>query len=171
MKYVIHFRCRHFFLDEFIVPKKNVSPLIKTHFTEEVKPKHIKDTQKTFAKLRDYTKENPNAKKTSMPFSSLFPFQSPPPSEPAQEKPAEPEKKKNTFVYLGKTNNFQILQDLPKPKRVLAKFTSPLLDGLDTSIKRETLSYKSYRSLKQTVQPDPLTTSPDEPVVAESNEI
>ena len=168
MKYVIHFRCRHFFLDEFIVPKKNVSPLIKTHFTEEVKPKHIKDTQKTFAKLRDYTKENPNAKKTAT-FGSIFPFQSPPP-EPAQEKPAEPEKKKNTFVYLGKTNNFQILQALPKPKRVLAKFTSPLLEGLDTSIKREALSYKSYRSLKQTVQPAPFTTSVDEPV-AESNEI
>jgi hypothetical protein len=86
------------------------------------------------------------------------------------EKPAEPEKKKNTFVYLGKTNNFQILQALPKPKRVLAKFTSPLLEGLDTSIKREALSYKSYRSLKQTVQPAPFTTSVDEPV-AESNEI
>lgn len=167
MKYVIHFRCRHFFLDEFIVPKENLSPLIKVHFTEEVKPKQIMDTKKTYAKLRDYTKENPNAKKSALPlsFGSLIPFfQSKP--ETIKEKTEEPEKKKNTFVYLGKTNNFQILQAFPKPKRVLAKFTSPLLEGLDTSIKRETLSYRSFRNMKEKVQPPP----PEEPV-AESNEI
>jgi hypothetical protein len=167
MKYVIHFRCRHFFLDEFIVPKENLSPLIKVHFTEEVKPKQIMDTKKTYAKLRDYTKDNPNAKKSALPlsFGSLIPFfQSKP--EAIKEKTEEPEKKKNTFVYLGKTNNFQILQAFPKPKRVLAKFTSPLLEGLDTSIKRETLSYRSFRNMKEKVQPPP----PEEPV-AESNEI
>jgi hypothetical protein len=168
MKYVIHFRCRHFFLDEFIVPKEKVSPIIKVHFTEEVKPKQITDTKKTYAKLRDYTKEHPNAKKTTTtnsPFSSLIPFfQSKPDT---QEKTEEPERKKNTFVYLGKTNNFQILQAFPKPKRVLAKFTSPLLEGLDTSIKRENLSYRSFRNLKEKVQPPP---PPEEPV-AESNEI
>lgn len=164
MKYVVQFRCRHFFLDEFIVPKENLSPLIKVHFTEEVKPKQITDTKKTFAKLRDYTKDHPNAKKTttSSSFSSLIPFfQSKP--EAQQEKSEEPEKKKNTFVYLGKTNNFQILQAFPKPKRVLAKFTSPLLEGLDTSIKRENLSYRSFRNLKEKVQVE-------EPP-AESNEI
>ena len=167
MKYVIHFRCRHFFLDEFIVPKENLSPLIKVHFTEDVKPKQIMDTKKTYAKLRDYTKDNPNAKKSALPlsFGSLIPFfQSKP--EAIKEKTEEPEKKKNTFVYLGKTNNFQILQAFPKPKRVLAKFTSPLLEGLDTSIKRETLSYRSFRNMKEKVQPPP----PEEPV-AESNEI
>lgn len=168
MKYVIHFRCRHFFLDEFIVPKENLSPLIKVHFTEDVKPKQIMDTKKTYAKLRDYTKDNPNAKKSALPlsFGSLIPFfQSKP--EAIKEKTEEPEKKKNTFVYLGKTNNFQILQAFPKPKRVLAKFTSPLLEGLDTSIKRETLSYRSFRNMKEKVQPPP---PPEEPV-AESNEI
>jgi hypothetical protein len=168
MKYVIHFRCRHFFLDEFIVPKENLSPLIKVHFTEEVKPKQIMDTKKTYAKLRDYTKENPNAKKSALPlsFGSLIPFfQSK--LEVIKEKTEEPEKKKNTFVYLGKTNNFQILQAFPKPKRVLAKFTSPLLEGLDTSIKRDTLSYRSFRNLKEKVQSPP---PPEEPV-AESNEI
>lgn len=144
MKYVIHFRCRHFFLDEFIVPKEKSSPLIKIHFTEEDKPKQITDTKNTFAKLRDYKKEHPNARKSNTPLAlgSLFT------SKPIQEKLEEPEKKKNTFVYLGKTNNFHILQAFEKPKRVLVEFTSPLLEGLDTSIKRENLSYSSFRNLR-----------------------
>jgi hypothetical protein len=168
MKYVIHFRCRHFFLDEFIVPKENLSPFIKIHFTEDVKPKQIKDVKKTFAKLRDYTKENPNAKKSTAPLTlgSLFPLFNLKP-ETTQEKTEEQEMKQNTFLYLGKTNNFRILQDFPKPKRVLAKFTSPLLEGLNTTIKREVLSYRSYCQLKEKVHLPP---SPEEPV-AESNEI
>jgi hypothetical protein len=131
-------------LDEFIVPKEKSSPLIKIHFTEEDKPKQITDTKKTFAKLRDYKKEHPNARKSNTPLAlgSLFT------SKPIQEKLEEPEKKKNTFVYLGKTNNFHILQAFKKPKRVLVKFTSPLLEGLDTSIKRENLSYSSFRNLR-----------------------
>lgn len=173
MKYVIHFRCRHFFMDEFIVPKDNSSPLIKVHFTEEIKPKQIMDTKKTFAKLRDYTRENPNAKKSNGPsltLGSLIPFFESSKKETIKENSTEPEKKKNAFVYLGKTNNFKIIQDFPKPKRVLAKFTSPLLEGLDTSIKRESLSYKSYRNIKETAQPVSFVISPDERV-AESNEI
>lgn len=162
MKYVIHFRCRHFFLDEFIVPKENLSPFIKIHFTEDVKPKQIKDVKKTFAKLRDYTKENPNAKKSFIPFFNK--------QEPASEKLDEPEKKKNTFVYLGKTNNFHILQAFPKPKRVLVKFTSPLLEGLNTSVQREVLSYRSYRQIKEKIQPPPLSPLEEEEAVA-SNEI
>ena len=171
MKYVIHFRCRHFFLDEFVVPKEKLSPFIKIHFTEDVKPKQLTDVKKTFAKLRDYTKENPNAKKSTMnsSFSSLVPFfQSKP--EPAPEKSEEPERKKNTFVYLGKTNNYQILQAFPKPRRVLAKFTSPLLEALNTSVQRDVLSYRSYRQIKERVQLAPLPPSEEE-AVASSNEI
>lgn len=137
MKYVVHFRCRHFFLDEFIVPKENLSPFIKIHFTEDVKPKQMNDTKKTFAKLRDYTKDNPNTKKSK------------PDPQP------EPERKQNTFVYLGKTNNFQILQAFPKPKRVLANFTSPLLESLNTSVQREVLSYRQFKDLAK-IQPPPL---------------
>jgi len=160
MKYVIHFRCRPFFLDEFIVPTDKTSPLIPIHFMEEAKPKKITDVKKPFAKLRDYTKEN--AKKT--PTSSLIPFF--PSKEAPPEKP-EPEKKKNTFVYLGKTNNFQILQAFPKPKRVLAKFTSPLLEGLNTSVQREVLSYRQFKELAKVQPPE----EPFEEPPVESNEI
>jgi len=35
MKYVRVFRCRHFFIDESVVPREHISPFIKTHFEEE----------------------------------------------------------------------------------------------------------------------------------------
>jgi hypothetical protein len=35
MKYVTLFRCRHFFIDESVVPREHISPLINTHFEEE----------------------------------------------------------------------------------------------------------------------------------------
>lgn len=62
MKYVIIFRCRNFFIDESIVPQHHISPIIKIHFSEDVKTTQTKEVKKTFAKLRDYTKENPNTK-------------------------------------------------------------------------------------------------------------
>jgi hypothetical protein len=141
MKYVTVFQCRHFFIDEAIVPKEHTSPLIQIHFTEETtKTQHTKEVKKTFAKLRDYTKENPNAKTSQ------------------KQQQQEPEKRKNIFLYLGKLNNFQILQSRPKTRKVLAKFTSPLLETLqqNTNVQRETLSYKQFRAIqKETTQADP----------------
>jgi hypothetical protein len=137
MKYVIIFRCRHFFLDESIVPQHHTSPFIKIHFSEDVKTTQTKEVKKTFAKLRDYTKENPNTKlKTNVN--------------------TEPEKKQNTFLYLGKTTNFDLLQRQPKPKRVLAKFTSPLLEGLqqNTAVQKEVMSYKDYKKVVKIHDPE-----------------
>jgi hypothetical protein len=135
MKYVKIYRCRDFFIDESITPKEKSSPLISVHFPEEIIKKPNKTTNKTkspFATLRDYTKENPNSK---IPILSK----------------KEPEYKKNTFLYLGKMNNFQILQKQPKSRKVLAKFTSPLLDYIvkDSGIKREAFSYKQFKHVKE----------------------
>ena len=142
MKYVTVFQCRHFFIDEAIVPKEHTSPLIQIHFTEETtKTQHTKEVKKTFAKLRDYTKENPNAK-----------------TQQQQQQNQEPEKKKNTFLYLGKLNNFQILQSIPKSRKIMSKFTSPLLESLqqNANVQRETLSYKQFRAIqKETTQAVP----------------
>lgn len=133
MKYVKIYRCRDFFMDEAITTQENISPLISVHFSEEKKSainnKPSKETTKnTFAKFRDYAKENPNTK------NPLLLTQ-------------EPEQKKNTFLYLGKMNNFQMLQRLPKPRKVLAKFTSPLLESIekDSGIQREAFSYKQFK--------------------------
>lgn len=132
MKYVKIYRCRDFFMDEAITTKDNTSRLISVHYSEEKKSainnKPTKETTKnTFAKFRDYTKENPNTKNPVLT--------------------QEPEQKKNTFLYLGKMNNFQMLQRLPKPRKVLAKFTSPLLESIekDSGIQREAFSYKQFK--------------------------
>lgn len=132
MKYVKLYRCRDFFIDESILPKEHPSPLISVHYPEETRKPHVKQTKQTssFVTLRDYTKENPNSKTGLLS--------------------KEPEYKKNTFLYLGKMNNFQILQKQPKPRKILAKFTSPLLDSIekDSGIKRDAFSYKQFKDVK-----------------------
>jgi len=137
MKYVTMYRCRHFFLDESIVPKEYTSPLIKIHFAEEIRPTQTKEVKKTFAKLRDYANDPPNSKNITKPMT-------------------EPEKKKNTFLYLGKFNNFNILPNLPKPKRMMVKFTSPLLTNLEENadVQKEVMSYKDFKNIvKHTQEP------------------
>jgi len=128
MKYVTVYRCRHFFFDETDTPREHISPLIKIHALEDTPTaKPAIDVKKTFVKLKDYHKENPNAK-----------------IKPPQKTPAtnEPEKRKNTFLYLGKLNNFRMTQNFPKPHRVLAKFTSPLLATL--GLPNQKFSYKEF---------------------------
>lgn len=135
MKYVKIYRCRDFFMDESI--KENISPLISIHFSEEKKPiQRQRQNSNNFVKLRDYKKYNPNSKKINTI--------------------NEPEYKKNTFLYLGKINNFQLIQSLPKSRKILAKFTSPLLDSIEkeSGIKREAFSYKQFKQVKETIQSD-----------------
>jgi hypothetical protein len=124
MKYVTVFRCRHFFMDESILPKEFLSPLINIHFPEEKKSAQVETgVKKTFAKLQDYKKEKSGGKLVTN---------------------QEPEKRKNTFLYLGKMNNFQMLQQVPKVKRVLAKFSSPLLNDMHSAWK-DNISYKQFK--------------------------
>ena len=63
----------------------------------------------------------------------------------------EPEKMKNKFLYLGKMNNFKITQMAPKKRKVLAKFTSSLLDNLqlDSNVQRERISYSDFKKSMQ----------------------
>lgn len=146
MKYVKIYRCRDFFMDESIVSKENVSKLISVHYQEEniqtksSKPNSTTESNKpiinsTFAKFRDYSKENPNSKNQNIQSGQI------------KQTIKEPEQKKNTFIYLGKMNNFDVLQRLPKARKILAKFTSPLLDSIekDSGIQREAFSYKQFK--------------------------
>ena len=50
-----------------------------------------------------------------------------------------------------KMNNFKIIQMAPKKRKVLAKFTSPLLDNiqLDSNIQRERISYSDFKKSMQ----------------------
>lgn len=132
MKYVTMYRCVDFFVDEAVVPKEKCSPFIKLYFTEE--PKKVeanKQASNPFAKMR---KENPNIKgqiKTKEKMAEV----------------KEPEKMKNKFLYLGKMNNSLFLQPAPKTRKILAKFTSPLLETikLESGVQRERISYKDFK--------------------------
>jgi hypothetical protein len=148
MKYVSMYRCLDFFVDESVVPKEKCSPFVKLYFTEE--PKKVEENKSTasapFAKMR---RENPNAKGPIKP----------------KEKTEEPkELLKNKFLYLGKMNNSLFLQPAPKVRKVLAKFTSPLLETikLESGVQRERISYKDFKKS---------TTKQEEPVYAIEGQI
>ncbi len=110
-KYVRLFRCRHFFLDESIVPKEHKSPLISTYFEE---------------------------KKSSAPIKPLI---KPLINTSIHKLELEQETIKNKFIYLGKIANFQMTQPMPKPRKVLAKFVSPILESLGG----QKMSFKDYK--------------------------
>lgn len=143
MKYVTVFNCRDFFMDETYC----CSPLIKVHLLEE--PKKPVDlsggkvvigagtTKSPFAKLRNYAKETKDTEKNTD-------------NDKDKSKGKEKEKNKNKFLYLGKINNFKILQGLPKKLKVLARFTSPLLEGIKTDaldVQRERVSYSEFKKM------------------------
>ena len=134
MKYVTMYRCLDFFVDESVVPKG--SPFIKLYFTEEAKKINTPSATNPYARMR---KENPNMK------AQLQPPQINKSLNPDEKK--APEKMKNKFLYLGKINNAFILQPAPKTRKVLAKFTSPLLETIkmESGVQRETLSYRDFK--------------------------
>jgi hypothetical protein len=150
MKYVTLFRCRHFFIDEMIVPKEHCSPMIKLYLTDE--PSKTKEADRgAFAKLRNYSKPNEKiiAPKSNGSILSMFQFNTPKPAITQTDiKINEPEKMKNKFIYLGKIHNFKMTQYVPKKHKVLAKFTSPLLENIkleSTNLQRECMSYLDFK--------------------------
>jgi len=154
MKYVSIFRCRDFFIDESVTPTS--SPFIKLHFTDEPKKEVSKSDKSAFVKLQNYSKEGPNKKqepRKAKPYmlSNIFSFEKQIQTQKIVET-NEPEKMKNKFLYLGKINNFKITQIVPKKRKVLAKFTSSLLDNikLDSNVQRERISYKDFKKSIQT---------------------
>ena len=159
MKYVILFRCRHFFIDESVVAKEHTSPFIKIHFTDEP-PKNKQADKSAFAKLRNYSMNHPTDKQklasssstsqASNMFSNLFGSKIKNDSVGQTNKPDEKtvEKMKNKFIYLGKIHNCKLSQPAPKKRKVLAKFSSPLLENikLDSSnLQRECMSYSDFK--------------------------
>ena len=143
-KYVSMYRCRDFFIDESITPLS--SPFIKLYFVDEPKKQVNNAAKDTFARMK---RENPNAKALPPNIKSNEKA-----NEKANEK-KEQEKMKNKFLYLGKMQNSQWTQPLPKKRKVLAKFTSPLLESIkmDAGVQRETLSYKDFKNTLKNITP------------------
>jgi hypothetical protein len=120
MKYVIMFRCRHFFFDELFVTDEYKSPLIDIHFSPDTKPHAVIKKQKEVISRWAIPKKPDMNDKTEK----------------------EPEKMKNKFIYLGKIANYNIIQPQPKPRKVLAKFVSPVLESLGG----QKIGYKDYKN-------------------------
>lgn len=129
MKYVKMYKCRDFFVDEFVVPEGKVSciaPLIRS--TDE-KPDAAKVNggidKKTldsapFAKLKSYNQgslaasQTPNSAR-NMPSAS---------SNGAKAATAYKKQQMNTFVYLGKTSNLSLIQKTPRQNTLNGFHTS-----------------------------------------------
>jgi hypothetical protein len=142
MKYVERFQCRDFFMDETIIPEGKSTPLMILINDEKKEPEESKPTKETkkapMAKLKNYSKiaisesEGKNTEKT-----------------PGQ---LVVEKNTNRFVYLGKFNNFKILQIPPTNipcVNLFAKDKSVLMDGLfdNTQAQKEVFSYRDFKSI------------------------
>jgi hypothetical protein len=140
MKYVERFQCRDFFMDETIIPEGRSTPLMilmndEKKDSEGNTAKEIKKAP--MAKLKNYNKVT-----TTIPTA-----------ENKEIKPTHIEVEKNTnrFVYLGKFNNFKILQIPPSENRVanlFAKDKSVMMNGLfdNTNVQKEVFSYRDFKS-------------------------
>jgi hypothetical protein len=144
MKYVERFQCRDFFMDETIIPERKSTPLMILINDEKKEPeegKPAKDAKKVpMAKLKNYNKANSvnnnNSENTEKKSGQL-----------------EVEKNTNRFVYLGKFNNFKILQ-IPQTKTRQADLfaknpSSMMMNGLfeNANVQKEVFSYRDFKSL------------------------
>jgi len=162
MKYVTMYRCRDFFIDEHVVPSFT-SPLIKLHYLEEVKEKKenpIKSSKNGIYNVLNNT--NTIVKKTNeilekSPFAKLRNYAKADTSKAGSQKESkevEPEKMQNKFLYLGKMQNYKWLQTVPKKKKVLSKFVSPLMETIikDSGVQREVMKYSDFKKLKPKIE-------------------
>ena len=151
MKYVTMYRCRDFFVDEHVVPSFT-SPLIKLHYLEEVKEK--KENLTNSSKNTLTTKSNESNDKS--PFAKLrnYAKTDAKPAGQTDSKVVEPEKMQNKFLYLGKMQNYKWLQSVPKKKKVLSSFVSPLLETIikDSGVQREVMSYSDFKKMKPKIK-------------------
>ena len=102
MKYVRVFSCRDFFLDDWIIPNGNKTPFLTIHNLDESKKKEPKiDVKKgPFAKLKKYTGDKPNERKSNERKNTD--------GKPNEAKSVE-NITQNKFIFLGKMYNFSIL--------------------------------------------------------------
>jgi hypothetical protein len=130
MKYVMTFCCRDFFMDENILLKENLSPLIKIHIDEPEKPDYIKKT----------------AIRSSINTIAGRHFV----SKNKDSKPIEKEIITNRFICLGKTINFQFIQPINKDITRINGFKSNLLEHLsgETNLQKQVMNYKDFKSLR-----------------------
>jgi hypothetical protein len=161
MKYVIHFRCRDFFMDEHILPENTPLPLLKLLLEDKMANDKSENSEKSkddenikqrlrnapFAKFKNYNKnsnkvqenQNKGEKKDEKDTTT-------------EKKEPEKPKEQNRFISLGKTHNFKILQNVPKKKKAMAAFTSALASSLfeNSSVQKEVFNYRDFKKMAAT---------------------
>jgi len=179
MKYVLVFYCRDFFVDNKITEVVTDSPLISIHHVEETKKEDIgkklmyTNKDSPFIKTKKYgatvLKNLQDVKIDFKPnfwnkvkkmffniklyFLRTFFLEKKPivVSETKTELVKEKEYNYNRFTYLGRINNFNLLQKNIK-KNIANGFTTKLLDDLESEaeLQKIVMDYKNYK-IKKTI--------------------
>ena len=160
MKYVTHFRCRDFFMDEHILPENTPLPLLKLLQEDKNTNEKAENSEKSkddenikqrlrnapFAKFKNYNKNSSKVQENQNNKSGKETTTTTEKKEP--EKPKE----QNRFISLGKTHNFKILQNVPKKKKAMAAFTSALASSLfeNSSVQKEVFNYRDFKKMAAT---------------------
>jgi hypothetical protein len=157
MRYVMVYRCRDFFTDEFVIPDEHKSPLLDLRRVDEKKKtgtvgavvegsagegkdvnakSGVKDASAPFAKLKSYNKSA-----SFSPAVAANVSKSGGNGTENTSKPAEKLQLMNAFVYLGKICNFSVIQKTPK-QHVLNGFSTRFDGG-------KKISWAEFKQQKQ----------------------
>jgi len=165
MKYTRVFSCIDLFMDDSIYPERP-SQLLSIYEKEEKKETEKKKSEipidkellkkAPFAKLKKYNQlqSTPSVANKSGVMESGVTLTSSSTMDSSNTKQIG-NKSINKFMYLGKINNFSIIQKIPKKKVILNKMPTSY-DALFHSnhelqkivINKETFSYKDFKTLK-----------------------
>jgi hypothetical protein len=148
MKYVLMYRCRDFFIDDYIVPDANISPFVVMSRNEKALELSLKrDVIKKmatfsatgdlpFAKLKVYSSATIRSAGTSMIQSSPI----------IVDKVISKDYIKNKFIYLGKIKDFSFLSSIPKKNGNLCTSFDSVLDVKSSGSIANRLDYKSFKA-------------------------
>jgi len=164
MKYVIHFRCRDFFIDEQVVPENTPLPILKllqedkhvnSNPEKNEKPKEDETMKQRlrnapFAKFKNYNKISNKVQENQKKDENKGETKDE--KDTTEKKEPEKPKERNRFISLGKTHNFKILQYVPKKKKVMAPFTTTLASSLfeNSSVQKEVFNYRDFKKMAAT---------------------
>jgi len=161
MKYVIHFRCRDFFIDEQVVPENTPLPLLKLLLEDKPANGNPEKNEKSkgdetikhrlrnapFAKFKNYNKISNKVQENQN--KGEIKGEKKDEKDTTEKKEPEKPKERNRFISLGKTHNFKMLQSVPKKKKAMAAFTSTLANSLfeNSSVQKEVFNYRDFKKL------------------------
>lgn len=150
----------HYIDEEEEKKKVKMAQHKKTILDKILPPGSLTSKQNPFAHFRNYIKKDSkpsdneyNLKRVRTLLDILYDlFSSSQTIDTIKKIPNEipdKEKMKNKFVYLGKMHNFQFSQKMAKSRRMLPKFTSPVLDTIvkDAGVQQERMKYSDYKKM------------------------